>query len=141
MTYVREPTYEVSFLFRKVLVPVDGSAASMKALDVALDFAKRYGSRVTVMIANDGSVGDVNSVVEDVEAKARGAGVRVKVIVTDVEVGLESAASKILETIEEGDYDLVVLSARGRSANPEVNIGSVALSVIVNTATSVMLIR
>ncbi len=141
MTYVREPTYEVSFLFRKVLVPVDGSAASMKALDVALDFAKRYGSRVTVMIANDGSVGDVNSIVEDIEAKAKGAGVRIKVIVTDVEVGLESAASKILETVEEGDYDLVVLSARGKSANPEVSIGSVALSVIVNTATSVMLIR
>ena len=141
MTYVREPTYEVSFLFRRVLVPVDGSAASMKALDVALDFAKRYGSRVTVMIANDGSVGDVNSIIEDVETRARNAGVRVKVIVTDVEVGLESAASKILETIEEGDYDLVVLSARGRSANPEVSIGSVALSVIVNTATSVMLIR
>ncbi len=141
MTYVREPTYEVSFLFRKVLVPVDGSAASMKALDVALDFAKRYGSRVTVMIANDGSVGDVNSVVEEVEAKARDAGVRVRVVVTDVEVGLESAASKILETIEEGDYDLVVLSARGKSANPEVNIGSVALSVIVNAATSIMLIR
>jgi len=141
VTYVREPTYEVSFLFRKVLVPVDGSAASMKALDVALDFAKRYGSRVTVMIANDGSVGDVNSIVEDIEAKAKGAGVRIKVIVTDVEVGLESAASKILETVEEGDYDLVVLSARGKSANPEVSIGSVALSVIVNTATSVMLIR
>ncbi len=141
MTYVREPTYEVSFLFRKVLVPVDGSAASMKALDVALDFAKRYGSRVTVMIANDGSVGDVNSVVEEVEAKARDAGVRVRVVVTDVEVGLESAASKILETIEEGDYDLVVLSARGKSANPEVNVGSVALSVIVNAATSIMLIR
>ncbi len=141
MRYVREPTYEVSFLFRKVIVPLDGSAASFKALDVALDFAKRYGSRVTVLIANDGTIGDTDSIVESVEEKSRAAGVKVKVLVADVDTSVESAASKILETIEEGDYDLVILSARGRSANPEMVIGSTALSVIVNAASSVMLIR
>jgi len=141
VTYVREPTYEVSFLFRKVLVPIDGSAASFKALEVGLDFARRYGSRVTVIIANDGTIGDTDPIVEAVEERAARRNVKVEIAVVDVDTPTESAASKILETIEEGDYDLVILSARGRSASPEASIGSVALSIIVNSASSVLLIR
>jgi len=143
MTYIREPTYEVSFLFRKVLVPVDGSASSYKALDIAVDFAKRYGSKVTALLVDDGSLRDIDKVLKTVEEKIRGAGILAKIKTFRLNIGKEasSVASKITEEIVSGSYDLVIMSARGRTANPEIIIGSVALSVIVNSPVSVLLIR
>ncbi len=143
MTYMREPTYEVSFLFRKVLVPVDGSASSYKALDIAVDFAKRYGSKVTVLIVDDGSLQDIDKILQTIEEKIRKAGIlaKVKTLRLNTETEVSSVASKIAEEIVNGGYDLVIMSARGRTANPEIIIGSVALSVTVNSPVSVLLIR
>ncbi|MCC6053594.1 MAG: universal stress protein, partial [Desulfurococcaceae archaeon] len=43
------PTYTVSFYFRKILVPIDGSESAYRALEVAADLARHYGSRVIVI--------------------------------------------------------------------------------------------
>jgi len=139
VSYVWPPTYEISFMFRKVLAPVDGSAYSMKALDVALDFAKRYGSRVTALIVDDGSI-NVEEVRKKVEGKARSAGVKVEVKVIGKGDGC-SVSSKIVKESLEGDYDLIIIAARGRTQVEDILIGSTALSTIVNTTISVLLIR
>lgn len=141
MSYVREPTYEVSFLFRKVLVPLDGSTSGMKALDIAIDFAKRYGSKITVLIVDDGSISNVEEVSEKVSERSNKAGVDVKVKVAKLDPTMHSTASRIIEESIEEDYDLIILSARGRTVNPDLMLGSVALSTIINTTTSVLLIR
>ncbi len=141
MSYVREPTYEVSFLFRKVLVPLDGSTSGMKALDIAIDFAKRYGSKITVLIVDDGSISNVEEVSEKVREKSNKAGVAVNVKVARLDPAMYSTASRIIEESIEEDYDLIILSARGRTVNPDLMLGSVALSTIINTTTSVLLIR
>lgn len=139
MSYVWPPTYEISFMFRKVLAPIDGSAYSMKALDVALDFAKRYGSRVTALIVDDGTI-NVEEVRKKVEKKARSAGVNVEVKVIGKGDGC-SVSSKIVKESLEGDYDLIIIAARGRTQVEDILIGSTALSTIVNTTISVLLIR
>ena len=141
LTYVREPTYEVSFLFRKVLVPIDGSTSSMRALDIAIDFAKRYGSKITALIVDDGSLENVGEVSKKVEEKSRKAGVVVRVKVKKLDPLTHSTASNIIEESIEEDYDLIIVSARGRTTNPDLMLGSVALSTIINTPTSVLLIR
>ncbi len=143
MTYIQEPTYEVSFLFRKVLVPVDGSASSYKALDIAIDFAKRYGSKITAIVVNDGFFQDISKISQTIKNKMMKAGilVEVKILRLDNEKAISSVASKIAEEIVNGGYDLVIMSARGRTANPEIIIGSVALSTVVNSPVSVLLIR
>lgn len=139
MSYVWPPTYEISFMFRKVLAPIDGSAYSMKALDVALDFAKRYGSRVTALIVDDGSI-DIEEVKKKVDEKARSAGVKIELKVVDREEGC-SVSSKIVKESLEGDYDLIIIAARGRTQIEDIWLGSTALSTIVNTTISVLLIR
>jgi nucleotide-binding universal stress UspA family protein len=141
MTYIREPTYEISFLFRKVLVPVDGSASSFRALDIAVDYAKRYGSKITILIVNDGSLNNVEKLAKKVKDKAISAGISPQVKTVKLDVTTSSTASKVVEEVIEGGYDLVILSARGKSANPDISIGSVALSVIINSPVSVLLIR
>ncbi len=141
MTYVREPTYEVSFLFRKVLVPVDGSASSLKALDIGIDYAKRYGSKITVLIVDDGSIKNIEDVVSGVREKITKAGILADIKKAKLDPYTNSTPSKVVEEAIDGGYDLVIISARGRSLNPNISIGSVALSTVVNSPTSILLIR
>jgi len=135
-----EPMYTVSFLFRRILVPVDGSDSSFRALDVALDFAQRYGSRVTALHVAGVGV-DVDSLRRRVMDKAGEKGVAVEFKVRVFSPQTSSVSNEIINEIIEGGYDLVILGARGSTANEELLIGSTALSVVVNGAVSVLIIR
>ncbi len=140
MTYYREPTYIISFMLRRILVPVDGSANSLKALDIALDFAKRYGSKVTTLIVDDGKL-NVNEVATEVNDRARRAGIELSVKVKEVRNAGESVVSKVIDEISEGSYDLVIIGARGRTVSEQLLIGSTALSVIINSPVSCLVVR
>lgn len=69
--YVREPTYEVSYMFKRILVPVDGSSHSIKALNVAIDFAKRYGSVIVALIVDDGTIGPTERIMETIASVSK----------------------------------------------------------------------
>ena len=133
------PTYTVSFRFRKILVPVDGSDNSFRALELALDFAQRYGSRVTVLhVKPEGSKSRVREelitrygdIIKSVEFKVR-----------EYNPQLSSPASEILKELFEESYDLVILGARGTTINENIQLGSVASSVIFNAPISVIIVR
>ncbi len=138
--YIPEPSYKVSYLFRRVLVPIDGSETSLRALDVALDFAQRYGSKVTALYVYN-SKEDPEGVKKAIEQHIRRRGVKVDIKLRSYEPSVSSIANEIISEIIEGGYDLVVLGARGNTANEDLIIGSIALSVVVNSAISVMIIR
>jgi len=140
VTYIREPTYEISYFFRRILVPFDGSAASSRALKIALDFAKRYGSKVTAFVVNDGSL-STDDVRKKVEAEALNSGIDVDIKVVDLDRNSQSTATKIIEEAIEGNYDIIIIAARGRTVSEEIIIGSTALSIIVNVPISVLLVR
>ncbi|MCD6278719.1 MAG: universal stress protein [Desulfurococcales archaeon] len=140
MTYIREPTYEVSYFFRRILLPFDGSAASTRALKIALDFAKRYGSKVTAFVVNDNSL-NIDIVRKKLESEALSAGIDIGIKVVDLDRSSQSTATKIIEEAIEGNYDLIIVAARGRTVSEEIAIGSTALSVIVNVPISVLLVR
>jgi len=135
-----EPSYGVSFLFRRILVPVDGSEASLRALDVALDFAQRYGSRITVLhVAGAGA--DVEALRKRVREKAQEKGVDVEFKVRVFNPQVSSIPNEIITEIISGGYDLVILGARGTTTNEDIILGSTVLSVIVNSVVSFMVIR
>jgi nucleotide-binding universal stress UspA family protein len=140
MSYYREPTYLISFMFRRILVPIDGSASSLKALDIALDFAKRYGSKLTALIVNDKTI-NVEEVSGEISSRARKSGIEVVLKIKEVRNPNESVVSKVLEEIGEGSYDLVILGARGRTLSEDLLIGSTALSVIINSPISCLVVR
>ncbi|MCE4617798.1 MAG: universal stress protein [Desulfurococcales archaeon] len=132
--------YEVSFRFRRILVPVDGSESSLRALDVAVDFAKHYGSTITVLhVSYAGTRKAVDAVVM---ARKRLENQEVRVEYKDVKVdpAFRSVASAIVEEARDG-YDLVILGARGLSLTPDLNVGSVVLSVVANVDVSVFIVR
>jgi nucleotide-binding universal stress UspA family protein len=140
MSYYREPTYLISFMFRRILVPIDGSASSLKALDIALDFAKRYGSKLTALIINDKTI-NVEEVSGEISSRARKSGIEVVLKIKEIRNPNESVVSKVLEEISEGSYDLVILGARGRTLSEDLLIGSTALSVIINSPISCLVVR
>jgi nucleotide-binding universal stress UspA family protein len=135
-----EPMYTVSFLFRRILVPVDGSENSLRALNVALDFAQRYGSRITVLHVATGST-DVEALRKNVEKRAQEKGVDIEFKTRVFNPQISSVANEILSEIIGGGYDLVIMGARGSTTNEDIILGSTALSVVVNSAASVMIIR
>ncbi len=140
MTYVREPMYELSFRFRRILVPVDGSELSLRALELALDLARRYGSRITVLHVKPSGV-DEKQVLDKVRERVENKGVPVTIKVEEINPIKESIAKKILDELSEGSYDIVVLGARGLTVSEELNIGSTALAVAINSTTTTIIVR
>ncbi|WP_048078963.1 universal stress protein [Desulfurococcus mucosus] len=134
------PTYEISFYFRKILVPIDGSENSLKALEFALDLAKHYGSRIVVAYAKPkgDSRGDP---FERARIKIAREGLNVQYKVIEYDPSNSNTPSTLVREIIEGGYDAVVLGARGLSLTTDIPIGSTALSLVINSPVSVFIIR
>ncbi|MEM4557800.1 MAG: universal stress protein [Desulfurococcaceae archaeon] len=135
------PSYAISFYFRRILVPVDGSETSLKALLVAADFAQRYGSRITVVYAKP--KGFVEAEDPLAKAKERLKDVSVDVVYKQLEYDhlSDSPQSALLREILSGGYDLVIIGARGKTALSEANIGGVALFLATNAPVSLFIVR
>ncbi len=141
MTYPLEPSYELGFRFRKILVPIDGSESSLKALDLAVDLAKRYGSKITVIHVKTPGSKLSKSILDKARKRVENKGLPVSFKEVEVDYNTSSISKEILDEIIDGGYDLVVLGARGMTVSEELNIGSVATSVVLNAPTTVIVVR
>jgi nucleotide-binding universal stress UspA family protein len=139
-SYHREPTYEISFRFRRILVPVDGSEASFFALDLALDFARRYGSRITVLHVRAESE-EHSSVLEKAKQRASKRPVVLEFKERAYRPENSSVASEILKEIYEGGYDAVFMGARGTTVSEDIHVGSTALSLVTHAPVTVVVVR
>jgi len=141
MSYREPPTYRISFLFRRILVPIDGSENSLRALDLAVDLAKHYGSKITVVYAKPmGVKTDVNPL-EKAKQRVGQAGVEVDFKMLEYDISNSSSVQTLLNEIVEGGYDLVIMGARGLTLSSEKNVGSVALSIVSNSPVTVIIVR
>ncbi|QKQ99305.1 universal stress protein [Metallosphaera tengchongensis] len=132
------PTYTVSMWFRKILVPIDGSENSMRALELAIDFSLRYGSRVTIFYACD-RCNDKETLQKLVKEKIED---RIDYEFRSAEISRDSSISnEILKVLSEGVFDAVIMGARGNTTNSDINTGSNALSVVVNAPVTVIVVR
>ncbi len=133
---------------KKILCPVDFSSCSAAALDAALDLATKFDSTLTVMhvyevhryvrpdltiwthagearplseLARDQAVNEMDELSERCKA------VKVEASFKVVE-GLP--VNVIVETAEQGEYDLLVLGTHGRTGLSHLLMGSVAERVV-----------
>jgi nucleotide-binding universal stress UspA family protein len=137
------PSYIVSFYFRKILVPIDGSESSYRALQVAVDLAQRYGSKIVVVHVKPKGTSLIGERDPITKAKERLKGTSISIVYKYLEYDplSDSPSSTLVREITSEGYDLVVIGARGKSLLPDLHIGSTTLSLIVNTATSIFIIR
>jgi nucleotide-binding universal stress UspA family protein len=138
-------------MFRNVLVAVDGSQAATAALEEAIELARRTGARLTLISVaapirwrpagphmvpfptEDELVRQAQEVVNRAEA----------LVPSDVPVstlvrgGL--AAEAILERVDQGEHDLVVMGSRGRGLVGSLLLGSVGRAVLARSPVPVLI--
>jgi len=143
-------------MFQNILVPVDLSAQSTRSFKVALDVAKKYNSKLTLLTcleidtwhhqyfdsrANTEIVKKQTKVVkkhfETLEALAKKNGVSVQSrILTS-----ESSASDIVRFAKSKKYDLIVIGSHSKSGFDKWLLGSVANGVSQKASCPVLIVK
>ena len=142
-------------MFKKILVAYDGSDHAIRALDIAIDLASKYGAKLEIVEVVDTAAllgigvapipGEViqqvynkaKSDVENAKAKAQQQGVK------DVEsVVLEGdPATAILEYASKNGVDLIVTGSRGLSTFKRIILGSVSTKIVQDAKVPVLVVK
>ncbi len=141
-------------MFTNILVPVDGSDNSYRALDTALLLSEKLGSNITVIhvmeevpITHIGSEKMLNELLEaykkenqDILLKcseiANQKGLTVKTFLIE-----GNPASAILDYNKKEKFDLVIMGSRGLGKFKELILGSVSSKIVHHSPCAVLLIR
>ena len=143
-------------MFERVLLSVDGSPDSRKAVRLACELARVHGSAVLVVHGRDvpfiapsprpaaprvelwETEEEAQKLVDDAVSELQEAGItaRGRVLPGQGRVGY-----KVLEAAVEDDTSLIVLGSRGMSRLEEVMIGSVAHKIVHLAKCPVLLAR
>ncbi len=142
-------------MFEKVLLSVDSSEDSAKAVQLTRELARIHGSRVVVVHGRDVIVNpsgrpapprverwetqeDAKQLVDAAVSELQGEGVEAQGRVLP---GQGQVGRKILKAAEEDGADLIVLGSRAMSRLEEVMIGSASQKIIHKAKCPVLLVR
>ena len=153
-------------MFQKILVPLDGSEHSLKALDEASQIAKMSSGKLTlinvysaepIMISEPTARGYIgppvltgaevsrmieaaqefgNRILQDGEQRISATGVQVEKKLVE-----GHTVQEIVRVANDSDFDLIVLGARGASHIKEMFLGSVTDAVIHHAHCAVLVIK
>lgn len=144
-------------MFKKILVPVDGSSTSQAAVSKATELAKAFGSTVTVIYVIDpypftgvgtdfaygqaeylsAATAEANTAVHAAKESFAAAGVTVDTSIIEA----HTAWRGIVEAGESLQADLIVMGSHGRSGLEKLVLGSVAQAVLSHTKLPVLITR
>lgn len=155
-------------MFNKILVPLDGSEHSLRALEIAIQIAKKFDGKITLIHVYSVSVRPVivpepstltpgipimaPTEYSRVAEAVREAGARILANgkekakaegVEEVETMLKEGhvVQEIVKAAEEGKFDLIVMGARGISKIKELILGSVSDGVVRNAPCPVLITK
>ena len=124
-------------MFTNILVGLDGSESSQRALDHAIDLARSENAKLTLMtvappVATYVTLGGVSIETMSAELDKWATNVLDEAartvppeITADRVQGSGHAGPEILKELKRGGYDLIVLGTRGRGRTQEGLLGSV----------------
>jgi len=143
--------------FAMVLVAIDGSDLSMKASKFAIDFAKKYASKLFAINVRQipvgalyaSTVGPVGEIIEqqEMEIERCFAEIRKKSADANLELHTEtighfkSVYADLVEYSERENIDLIVIGSRGKTGFVKLLLGSVASGVVTYARCPVMVIK
>jgi nucleotide-binding universal stress UspA family protein len=142
-------------MYKKILVPLDGSELAKKALDHAEELAKTYGAEIIIFQVaplphiygspdwgmpfivdekqKEAAEMDLTKLAE--EMKTRG-----HKVTAIVRIG-EQVAVEIIDFAKKSQVDLIVMCTHGRSGITRWVLGSVAHKVLTRAETHILLIH
>jgi nucleotide-binding universal stress UspA family protein len=145
-------------MYKRILLPTDGSEASQRAVLAGVDFARSVGAEVVAMTATpqfhtfttdtdmleqtpedyaEASRARAQRVLDEVATVARNAGVAC----TCIAVASDSPYEAIISTAREHLCDLIVMASHGRQGIKGLLLGSETHKVLVHSAIPVMVHR
>ncbi|MGH2615419.1 MAG: universal stress protein [Thermomicrobiales bacterium] len=140
-------------MFKKILVGVDGSAGSMRALEVAAGLARQSGATLHTLTVIDrdprfaATVGEVDEERATAESDARQVQERARQVAIAHGLAIDTlsahghTAQALVERTKSGGYDLLVLGASGHSGVWGPFLGSTTDKVSRHAAASVLIVR
>jgi len=136
---------------QKILVPIDMTKKSTKALDAAIYLAKHLGSSITVMqviptvaIRNASLFTNIRKELSnDAEESTKWAKkyCASKNIMIKHKIVKGDEAEGILKTAQRSNYDLIILGSSGKGAFKEILFGSISNYVIHNSNIPVLTVK
>ncbi|MFQ6075693.1 MAG: universal stress protein [Candidatus Bathyarchaeia archaeon] len=140
--------------FDSILVPVDGSENSKRALGYAIDLARRYSAKLTIIhvvpLATAIVTGpEVLAVDVSRQLEESGKNILSSAIEVVKNAGLEACSrmvqgrpgNEIVEVAKEEGIDLIVIGRRGLGAVARFFLGSVTDHVVHNAPCPVMIVK
>lgn len=140
-------------MYRKIMVGLDGSDASEKALLAALDIARACGIAVHALGVEEhlphfaATIGEVEEAKRELDTrfdqvmeKARHAAEEYGVAIS-TEVCAGNVALQLLRVSREGEFDLIVLGAKGHSVIRDFLLGTTTDRVTHHASCSVLVVR
>ncbi len=144
-------------MFKHILVPVDGSATSLIAIDKAAGLAKAFGSAITAIYVIDpypftgvgadfaygqdqylnAARAEASTAIDSVNQRLKAAGVQADTRVVDA----HSVWRGILEAADAVGVDLIVIGSHGRRGLEKLVLGSVTQSVLSHTKITTLVVR
>lgn len=139
-------------MFKHILVPTDGSAASAAAIDTAVNLARDTGaqlvglhvlplrpqfSHVLGVLAVPGNEAMAREYLGYFEQRAAQAGVPVSVLIRSSDTPSEA----IITAAGDLQSDLIVMGSHGRSAAAALLLGSQTQAVLAHSAIPVLVVR
>jgi nucleotide-binding universal stress UspA family protein len=136
-------------VFSKVLLAIDGSEQSARAIETAVEFAKKMGSEVLVfhlheLISVSGGAHDFDVTEADAQLAVDAAKTLqdkgVKATSTRAQAFYGYTAQHIVEAANEFGADVIVMGSRGRSGLSGLLLGSVTQKVLHMTEKPVLVV-
>ena len=143
---------------RRILVPVDFSNPSLRALDYAVEFGRTLQAELLLLhvvepidyslVGDPYGVGfDASIVYQELERVGReqlsrlAARLRARRVAVRTLLGVGPAHRVIVDTAKKQRADVVIMSTHGRTGLPHLVMGSVAERVVRNAACPVLTVR
>ncbi|KAB0654151.1 MULTISPECIES: universal stress protein [Acinetobacter] len=143
--------------YHNILVPVDGSETSHAAVEKAVEFAKAFGSKITVVqalvldpyiAAEYISASQTNDLIErartSIEESLAAAKAKFNEQGIEVETKLlegQVIHREIIRAAEELHADLIIIGSHGRTGFKKLFLGSVAQSLLGESHVPVLIVR
>ncbi len=132
-------------MFRHILIPSDGSAASQLAVRAALRMARESGARVTAVhvLPEEPALASVappqqdNAILADIARQAT----TLHVDCTTLQLHADQPHAAIIATALQRGCDLIAMASRGRSGLASLMLGSQTQKVLTHSKIPVLVFR
>jgi nucleotide-binding universal stress UspA family protein len=136
----------------KVLIPIDDSEHSRKAVERGLELAERNGADITLMTVAPAAADIMDEMRPNIQAKLNAEyqgwldkakavfdakGIKVAAV---LEEGLVPA-NNIIRRAEDGKFDRIIMGSTGRSGLARIFMGSTAAKVVAHAPCEVTIVR